>query len=184
MLVLQALHGLSLAQTEYLVADRPSWMRSCRLALGDAVPDANTPQDFHEALIVAGTLDALFARLDRAISEAGYLPMAGQIRATPRSERRGDPGDATLVAAPRQRHTEAEKARIKAGQKAAEIRSDQSHRTAAATAPGAGERGHVSGACPCRASLRASEGVMGLVIRTIGLAHAQATIALPTWPAT
>jgi hypothetical protein len=27
MLVLQALHGLSLAQTEYLVADRLSWMR-------------------------------------------------------------------------------------------------------------------------------------------------------------
>ncbi|WP_337877143.1 transposase [Elioraea sp.] len=117
MLVLQALHGLSLAQTEYLVADRPSWMRSCRLALGDAVPDANTPQDFHEALIVAGTLDALFARLDRAISEAGYLPMAGQIGATPRSERRGDPGGATLVAAPRQRHTEAEKVRIKAGKR-------------------------------------------------------------------
>jgi len=109
MLVLQALHGLSLAQTEYLVADRLSWMRFCRLGAGDAVPDANTLWDFREALIAAGALDALFARLDRAITEAGYLPMAGQIV------------DATLVAAPRQRNTEAEKARIKAGEKARDI---------------------------------------------------------------
>ena len=77
MLVLQAMHGLSLAQTEFLVADRLSWMRFC--GLGDAVPDANTLWDFREALIAAGALDALFARLDRAITEAGYLPMAGQI---------------------------------------------------------------------------------------------------------
>ena len=32
MLVLQSLHGLSLEQTEYLVRDRLSWMRFCRLA--------------------------------------------------------------------------------------------------------------------------------------------------------
>ena len=56
---------------------------------------------------------ALFARLDRAITGAGYLPMAGQII------------DATLVAAPRQRNTDAEKARIKAGETAAEIWSDK-----------------------------------------------------------
>jgi hypothetical protein len=58
-------------------------------------------------------LDALFVRLDRAITEAGYLPMAGQIV------------DATLVAAPRQRNTEAEKARIKAGEKAGDIWPDK-----------------------------------------------------------
>src|SRR6056297_1203040 len=79
MLVLQAMHGLSLAQTEYLVADRLSWMRFCRLGPGDAVPDANTLWDFREALIAADALDPLFARLDRAITEGGYLPMAGQI---------------------------------------------------------------------------------------------------------
>lgn len=109
MLVLQAMHGLSLDQTEYMVRDRLSWMRFCGLGPGDAVPDANTLWDFREALISADVLDALFARLDRAISEAGYLPMAGQIV------------DATLVAAPRQRNTEADKARIKAGEKAADI---------------------------------------------------------------
>ena len=88
-------------------------MRFCGLGPGDAVPDANTLWDFREALIGAGALDALFVRLDRAITEAGYLPMAGQIV------------DATLVAAPRQRNTDAEKARIKAGEKAANIWPDK-----------------------------------------------------------
>ena len=46
MLVLQALHGLSLAQTSYLVRDRLSWMRFCGLGPGDAVPDENTPKGF------------------------------------------------------------------------------------------------------------------------------------------
>ena len=109
MLVLQAMHGLSLAQTEYLVADRLSWMRFCGLGPGDAVPDANTLWDFREALIAAGALDALFVRLDRAITEARYLPMSGQIV------------DATLVAAPRQRNNDAEKSAIKAGRTADEI---------------------------------------------------------------
>ena len=69
--------------------------------------------DFREALIAAGALDALFARLDKAITEAGYLPMAGQIV------------DATLVAAPRQRNTGEEKARIKAGETAQDIWPDE-----------------------------------------------------------
>lgn len=103
MLVLQTLHGLSLQQTDYLVRDRLSWMRFCGLGPGEAVPDANTLWDFREALIKAGALDPLFERLDKAIGDAGYLPMSGQIV------------DATLVAAPKQRNTETEKADIKAG---------------------------------------------------------------------
>ena len=113
MLVLQAMHGLSLDQTEYLVADRLSWMRFCGLGPGDRVPDANTLWGFREALIRADALDRLFTRLDRAITEAGDLPMSGQIV------------DATLVAAPRQRNTDAEKAAIKAGQPAEEIWLDK-----------------------------------------------------------
>lgn len=109
MLVLQAMHGLSLEQTEYLVSDRLSWMRFCGLGPGDVVPDANTLWDFREALLTAGAIAALFARLDRAIVQAGYLPMGGQIV------------DATLVAAPRQHNTNAEKAAIKAGKQAKEI---------------------------------------------------------------
>lgn len=113
MLVLQAMHGLSLEQTEYLVSDRLSWMRFCGLGPDDAVPDANALWDFRGALIAAGAFDGLFARLDQAITEAGYLPMSGQIV------------DATLVAAPRQRNSDGEKEAIKAGKKAAEIWPDK-----------------------------------------------------------
>ena len=77
------------------------------------MPDANTLWDFREALIAAGALDALFAQLDRAITAAGYLPRSGQIL------------DATLVAAPRQRNTDGEKALIKEGRSAADIWPDE-----------------------------------------------------------
>ncbi len=103
MLVLQALHGLSLAQTSYLVRDRLSWMRFCGLGPGDAVPDENTLWDFRETLIAAGALEKLFERLNAAIERAGYLAMGGQIV------------DASIVEAPKQRNTEEEKADIKAG---------------------------------------------------------------------
>ena len=113
MLYLQAQHGLSFEATEHLVRDRLSWMRFCGLTLADPVPDANTLWDFREALIRAGALDKLFARLDEAIKAAGYLPMSGQIV------------DASLVAAPRQRNTDEEKAAIKAGRTAREIWPDK-----------------------------------------------------------
>ena len=73
------------------------------------MPDANTLRDFREALIRAGALDELFAELDRAITAAGHRPRGGQIV------------DATLVAAPRRRLTEEEKAQAKEGRSAAEI---------------------------------------------------------------
>ncbi|MRX50192.1 IS5 family transposase [Paracoccus sp. S-4012] len=113
MLVLQSLHGLSLEQTEYLVRDRLSWMRFCQIGPEDRVPDADTLWDFREGLIAARVLEALFARLDRAITAAGYLPRGGQIL------------DATLVAAPRQRNTDGEKAQIREGRTAAEIWPDK-----------------------------------------------------------
>ncbi|MEM8554186.1 MAG: IS5 family transposase [Pseudomonadota bacterium] len=109
MLVLQSLHGLSLDATERMVRDRLSWMRFCRLSLSDTVPDANTLWDFREALIKADALDALFQELDRAINQAGFIPRAGQII------------DASLIAAPRQRNSDGEKAAIKAGKSAHEI---------------------------------------------------------------
>lgn len=112
MLVLQSLHGLSLEQIEYLVRDRLSWMRFCQLGPEDRVPDANTLWDFREALIAASALDGLFAKLDQAITAAGYLPRGGQIV------------DASLVAAPRQRNTDGEKAAIKEGKSAEEIWPD------------------------------------------------------------
>lgn len=59
--------------------------------------------------MAAGAVEASFGSLDGAIAAAGYLPMAGQIV------------DASLVKAPRQRDADEKKARIKAGETAADI---------------------------------------------------------------
>jgi transposase, IS5 family len=102
-LLLQTMHTLSDERCEYLIKDRLSFMRFLGLALADTVPDANTIWTFREALKTAGTIEVLFARFDAQLKGAGYLAMSGQIV------------DASIVAAPKQRNTEAEKAEIKAG---------------------------------------------------------------------
>ncbi|MDF1586456.1 hypothetical protein [Marinimicrococcus flavescens] len=94
-------------------------MRFRNLSVADPVPDANTLRDVREALIRVGALDRLLAHLDRAIKEAGWLPMSGQIV------------DASLVAATWQRHTEEEKAAIRAGRKASEVWADTAWRSKA-----------------------------------------------------
>ena len=81
-------------------------------------PDENTIRLFREKLTRAGAIDALFTAFDQSLRERGYLPMAGQIV------------DATLVAAPKQRNTAAEKEAIKAGRTAAEIWPDQPAKSA------------------------------------------------------
>jgi transposase, IS5 family len=103
-LLLQAMHGLSDERAEYLVKDRLSFMRFLGLGLADAVPDANTIWTYREALKRADAVQALFARFDATLKAAGYLAMAGQIV------------DATIVVAPKQRNTAAEKAAIRAGE--------------------------------------------------------------------
>jgi IS5 family transposase len=67
------------------------------------VPDAKTIWLFREHLAQAKAVENLFARFDKHLTKAGYLAMGGQIV------------DATIVAAPKQRNTDAEKADIKAG---------------------------------------------------------------------
>ena len=60
-------------------------------------------------LTQARAVDNLFARFDKHLTKAGYLAVGGQIPgSSPRT-------DATIVAAPKQRNTDAEKADIKAG---------------------------------------------------------------------
>jgi IS5 family transposase len=103
-LLLQAMHALSDERAEYLIKDRLSFMRFLGLGLADPVPDANTIWTFREALKRTGAVDRLFAQFDATLREAGYLAMSGQIV------------DASIVAAPKQRNTTAEKAAIKAGQ--------------------------------------------------------------------
>jgi IS5 family transposase len=78
-------------------------MRFLGLGLSDRVPDAKTIWLFRERLTKAGAITPLFERFDRMLRDDGYIPMSGQIV------------DASLVAAPRQRNTKAEKADIKVG---------------------------------------------------------------------
>ena len=107
-LILQASHSLSDERTEFLIKDRLSFMRFLGLELSDPVPDANTIWTFREALTwaeIAGkpAIKVLFSAYEAALHAAGFLAMGGQII------------DATVVAAPKQRNTEAEKADLKAG---------------------------------------------------------------------
>src|SRR3954465_9934495 len=102
-LLLQAMHTLSDERCEYLIRDRLSFMRFLRLGLTDPVPDANTIWTFREALKRADVVDALFQRFDGALRTTGYLAMSGQIV------------DATIVAAPKQRNTVAERGAMRCG---------------------------------------------------------------------
>ena len=116
-LILQALNDLSDERAEFLITDRLSYMRFLGLALGDKAPDRNTIWTFREALKKAGVIDDLFAAFDRAITRSGYRATHGQIV------------DASLIAAPKQRMTDEEKAAIKAGKSADEI-WDNPHKAA------------------------------------------------------
>jgi len=102
-LILQTQNNLSDERTEFYLRDRLTWMRFLGLGLGDAVPDANTIWTFREALTRAGAIERLFELFDRELRAAGYLAMSGQLV------------DATIVAAPKQRNTTAEKQAIRAG---------------------------------------------------------------------
>jgi IS5 family transposase len=102
-LILQALYNLSDDQAEFMIQDRLSFMRFLGLGLSEKVPDAKTIWLFREHLAQARAVDNLFARFDKHLTRAGYLAMGGQIV------------DATIVAAPKQRNTDGEKADIKAG---------------------------------------------------------------------
>jgi IS5 family transposase len=102
-LVLQALYSLSDDALEFMVRDRLSFMRFLGLGLGDRVPDAKTIWLYREQLVRAKAMEKLFARFDTALHDAGYLAMGGQII------------DATVVAAPRQKLSDDEKATIRGG---------------------------------------------------------------------
>jgi len=103
MLVLQALYNLSDDQTEFQVRDRLSFMRFLGLGLHGRVPDAKTIWLFRELLVRAGAVEKLFDTFDSHLRGQGYLAMSGQLI------------DASIVAAPKQRNTDAEKDALKAG---------------------------------------------------------------------
>lgn len=107
-LVIQTANNLSDERTEFLINDRLSFMRFLGLGLSDRVPDARTIWLFRERLTKAGAIQPLFERFDAMLRAAGFIAMSGQIV------------DASLVAAPKQRNTKAEKDDIKAGRIPAE----------------------------------------------------------------
>src|SRR6478609_3591912 len=102
-LILQTQNNLSDERTEFYLRDRLTWIRFLGLGLGDPVPDANTIWTFREQLTKAGAIERLFALFDQALRAAGYLAMAGQLV------------DASIIATPKQRDTQAEKQAIKQG---------------------------------------------------------------------
>ena len=102
-LILQTLYGLSDAQTEFHILDRRSFGRFLGLDDGDNTPDETTIWRFREALVRADAFEVLFARLDAHLKGLGYLAMGGQIV------------DASIIAAPRQRMTDEERALVKDG---------------------------------------------------------------------
>ncbi|MET3287289.1 UNVERIFIED_ORG: IS5 family transposase [Sphingomonas sp. 1057] len=102
-LVLQALYELSDEAAEFQIKDRLSFQRFLGLGLEGTVPDATTVWLFRERLVQAKAIDKLFAGFDVALKDRGYLAMGREII------------DATVVPAPKQRNTEAEKTAIKEG---------------------------------------------------------------------
>ncbi len=117
-LVLSSLHNLSDERMEFLIRDRLSWLRFPGFAIGAPTPDQKTIWLFREKLTRAGAFEALFAAFEARLRDRGYRPTGGQIV------------DASLIAAPRQRMTKEEKARIRAGESASDIWPDAPARAA------------------------------------------------------
>src|SRR5438132_2082263 len=97
-LVIQTTNNLADERAEFLINDRLSFMRFLGFGLSDRVPDARTIWLFREKLTKAGAIGPLFEHFDATLRQSGYIAMSGQIV------------DATLIAAPRQRNTQDEKA--------------------------------------------------------------------------
>lgn len=96
-----------------MIRDRLSWMRFLGFDLGSPTPDENTIRHFRNRLTETGTLKRVMKAFDWQLHKKGYIPMSGQIV------------DASLIPAPKQRNTDAEKEAIKAGKTAAEIWPDE-----------------------------------------------------------
>ena len=101
--VIQALYGLSDAQAAFHIMDRRTLGRFLSLDDGARAPDETTIRRFREALARTGAVEKLLARFDAHLKDAGYPAMGGQIV------------DATIVAAPRRRMTDAGKEIVKGG---------------------------------------------------------------------
>jgi IS5 family transposase len=103
---------------EFMIRDRLSWMRFLGFDLGGPTPDENTIRLFRNKLTETGALKRVMKAFDWQLQKKGYIPMSGQII------------DASLVPAPKQRNTDAEKEAIKAGKTASEIWPNEPNKAA------------------------------------------------------
>jgi IS5 family transposase len=103
---------------EFLIRDRLSWLRFLGFELGQPTPDENTIRSFRERLTRANAIRPLFELFDQQLRAKGYLAMGKQIV------------DASLISAPRQRNTRAEKEAIKAGKTSHQIWPEHPHKGA------------------------------------------------------
>ena len=117
-LVLASMHNLSDERMEFLIRDRFSWLRFLGFQIGEPTPDQKTIWLFREKLTQAGAFKKLFAAFEDQLRARGYTPKGGQIV------------DASLIAAPRQRMTQEEKERAKAGERASDIWPEKSAKAA------------------------------------------------------
>ena len=117
-LILQAQHNLSDAKLEFMIRDRLGWMRFLKFDLGGPTSDENTICLFRNKLTETRTLRRVMKAFDWQLQKKGYISMSGQIV------------DASLVPAPKQRNTDAEKEAVKAGKSADEIWPDEPNKEA------------------------------------------------------
>ena len=99
-LVLKRLYNLSDEQMEYQLLDRMSYQRFCGLADSASIPDRTTIWTFENRIGEAGA-KALFDGVERQLLKQGYIARGGQII------------DATLVPAPKQHFTKADKEQLR-----------------------------------------------------------------------
>jgi IS5 family transposase len=107
-LILQHLHNLSDAQTQYQLVDRFSFRRFIGIGTEDTIPDEKTIWLFRETLTQKAVVEKLFDLFDRFLNEAGYSAKKGMIV------------DASFVEVPRQRNTSEENKQVKQGKPPAE----------------------------------------------------------------
>ena len=104
LLVLKQLYGLSDDQVEYQALDRATFQRFLGVESARRIPDAKTFWAFQQTLMKAGGAEAIAQAVQVQLAQAGYLARNGQLI------------DASIVRAPVQHFTRAEKEVIERGE--------------------------------------------------------------------
>ena len=104
LLVLKQLYNLSDDQVEYQALDRVTFQRFLGLQSSSRIPDSKTFWAFQQTLMSAGAAPVIVEAVQQQLSMAGYIARNGQLI------------DATIVRAPVQHFTKAEKETLDRGE--------------------------------------------------------------------